>query len=130
VSEVAVALANFGGVCGGLGSAGGSDAVLSLVALGSGPGTYTIEQGAADVSYMAQFDSACHTHTWTTTNGGGTATDHAAVFHEGASGTITLTTVSATKAEGTFDVTFDTGDHVTGTFSAGNCTPSGGGSSC
>jgi hypothetical protein len=70
-------------------------------------------------------------HSWTTSNGGGSTTDHAVVFQPATGGTVTLTNVSSTQVEGTFDVTFASGDHVTGHFSAGNCMPSGGGgSSC
>ena len=46
----------------------------------------------------------------------------------GTSGTVTLTSVSSMGVDGTFDVTFPSGDHVSGKFSAGNCTHASGGS--
>ena len=39
----------------------------------------------------------------------------------GASGTVTLTSVSGGAYAGSFDVVMDSGDHVTGSFSATNC---------
>jgi hypothetical protein len=104
--------------------------VLSLIVLGSDAKTYSVDDESADVSYSAQFDGSCHTHTWMTSTGSGSTTDHAVVFQSATSGTVSLTSVSSTRVEGKFDITFASGDHVTGKFSAGNCTPSGGGSSC
>jgi hypothetical protein len=40
------------------------------------------------------------------------------------SGTITLSVVDATSTDGTFDLTFPTGDHLTGSFSAPVCSVS------
>jgi len=37
------------------------------------------------------------------------------------SGTVTITSISNGDVSGNFDLTFDTGDHVTGSFSAKNC---------
>ena len=37
-------------------------------------------------------------------------------------GSVTLTTASSVTVAGSFDVTFPTGDHVTGTFSGPVCT--------
>jgi hypothetical protein len=129
VTEVAVAVTNFGGACGA--SPSGSDAVLSIIVLGSDLKTYSVAQDGADVSYTAQYDGSCHMHSWATASGGGSTTDHAVVYHQATSGSVTLTSVSSTHAEGTFDVTFDSGDHLTGHFSAGTCMASGGGgSSC
>lgn len=39
----------------------------------------------------------------------------------GNSGTVTLSSVGGGSYSGTFDVTFSTGDHVTGSFDASNC---------
>jgi hypothetical protein len=38
-----------------------------------------------------------------------------------AAGTVTLSSVSNGNYEGTFDLTLDSGDHITGSFSASNC---------
>jgi hypothetical protein len=39
----------------------------------------------------------------------------------GASGTVTLTTVNSGSYAGSFEITFDNGDKITGSFSASNC---------
>ena len=129
VSEIAILVTNYSGACG-VANPSGPDAAISLVVLATAARTYSIDGQEADVNYSAQYDSTCHMHTWTTTGGGGSTTDHASVLQHGAHGTVTLTSVASTQVVGSFDVTFDSGDHVTGTFSAGSCTPTGGGSSC
>jgi hypothetical protein len=49
------------------------------------------------------------------------------------SGTVTLTNITATEIDGSFDVTFSSGDHLTGSFSAPVCsvpTSDGGTAAC
>ncbi len=45
----------------------------------------------------------------------------AATMANGISGMVVLTAASNGSYSGTFDITFDTGDHVTGSFRASNC---------
>jgi len=73
------------------------------------PGTFQVTVSAGEgneavVGYEVQ-DSSCNLIT------GGDAT----------SGTVTLTSVSSTSLSGTFDVTFPSGDEVTGSFDAPVC---------
>lgn len=85
---------------------------LSLVVATQGAsvpaGSYTVgaqgQSSAAEASYEAT-DSNCNK----TTN------------EKATGGTITLTTVSSTTVTGTFDVTFASGDHLTGNFTAPVC---------
>jgi hypothetical protein len=76
-------------------------------------GTYSIYGGSgappAKVAYASffTFDSGC---TQITTQSASAT-----------SGTVTLTSVNNGSYSGNFDVTFDSGDHVTGSFSASNC---------
>src|SRR5207237_493554 len=77
------------------------------------PGTYSIYQGtgtsppkAASFSAIV-FDATCKA----ITNDGAKAT----------TGTVTLTAVSGTRYNGTFDVALDSGDHVTGSFEPEEC---------
>jgi len=80
-------------------------------------GTFNITSAsspAADAIFV-KTDSSCHS-----TIDGGAA--------QATSGTVTLSSVSASSASGTFDLTFGS-DHVTGSFSASSCTltfPDGG----
>jgi hypothetical protein len=76
-------------------------------------GTYSIYQGtgtsppkAASLSAIV-FDATCKE----ITGDGAKAT----------TGTVTLTAVSGTKYNGTFDVALDSGDHVTGSFEPEEC---------
>jgi len=73
------------------------------------PGTYTI--GDTTSVALAEFTAQDATCTQTTDD-------------KGTAGTITLTSSSSTEVSGSFDVTFDSGDHVTGTFSAPVCNAS------
>jgi hypothetical protein len=83
------------------------------------PGTYSIggTTTVALATFVAQDDTCTQTAQDT-----------------GTSGTITITTASSTEVAGSFDVTFNTGDHLTGTFSAPVCdaslTDDGGTSAC
>ena len=77
----------------------------------SGPGTYSVSSGTgqpsaklAVVSYV-QTDGACNTSLAATGN----------------SGTVTLTSVSNGSYSGMLDIGFDSGDHLTGSFTASNC---------
>lgn len=71
------------------------------------PGTYTVGK----------------TGTSTRVGGGFQPADPMCVAmpHATESGTLTLTLLTATEAAGTFDITFDNGDHVTGSFGAHVC---------
>jgi hypothetical protein len=108
--------------------------VLSIIVLSTEMKTYPVDGQNADVSYLTHFDGVCHTHTWMTAGGGGSTTDQAATFEEGTGGTVTLTSLSSMGVQGSFDVTFASGDHLSGTFSAGHCMPTavgdGGGPFC
>jgi hypothetical protein len=67
------------------------------------PGTYTLAPGTS--AHFAALDATC-------TPAGN---------EQAKTGTITFETVSATELSGSFDVTLDGGDHLTGTFSAPVC---------
>ncbi|TMA28567.1 MAG: hypothetical protein E6J78_05475 [Deltaproteobacteria bacterium] len=76
-------------------------------------GTYSIYGGSgappakvADVSFFS-YDASC--------------TEITTQSASATSGTVTLTSVNNGSYSGNFDVTFDSGDHVTGSFSASNC---------
>jgi len=77
------------------------------------PGTYTIYQGSGTSpakagSFDAQAnDATCH--------------EIAADTAKAATGTVTLTAVSGMKYAGNFDVSLDSGDHVTGSFDPTEC---------
>ncbi len=76
----------------------------------TGAGSYVIYSSGAQPTKLAiaqyfQTDASCHEIQSTLAT----------------SGTITLTSVSNGNLSGTFDLTFDTGDHVSGSFSAANC---------
>ena len=78
-----------------------------------GPGTYTVQRGAtrfAAASYIVTDASCKYVPADTAT---------------ASSGTVTLTGVSGRGAawsyEGTFDLTFDRGDHVIGRFNSASC---------
>jgi len=77
----------------------------------SGAGTYSLSSitgepppKLATVLYL-QTDGTCSTN----------------LSASGISGTVTLTSASNGSYAGTFDVTFDSGDHATGSFTASNC---------
>lgn len=79
----------------------------------SGPGSFTVVTTSAGsatriaaVSYQ-KTDDSCHTV--------------AASIATGKSGTVTLNAVSSSQLSGSYDITFDSGDRVTGTFTAANC---------
>jgi hypothetical protein len=117
---VSVALTDFSGACEDLGTgappASGAVIVLTVFQGASGQ-TYAIGGQVASVVYGAQYSSQCHTFT----SGNSTSTSHFAVFQSAASGSVTLTTVSSATVGGSFDATFPSGDHITGTFTAPNC---------
>jgi hypothetical protein len=117
---VSVALTDFSGACADLGTgappASGAVVVLTVFQGASGH-TYAIGGQVASVAYGAEYSSQCHTFT----SGNSTSTSHFAVFQSAASGSVTLNTVSSTTVEGSFDATFPSGDHITGTFTAPNC---------
>ena len=73
------------------------------------PGTYTLGSNGLSNTFVGaeytQYGASC-------------ATSHDEL---GATGTITLTTVSASAVQGTFDVTMANGDHLTGSFDAPVC---------
>lgn len=73
------------------------------------PGTYSISGSAAKSAFVAfdTTDASCN--------------NISAQSATGASGTVTLTSVSNGAYAGNFDVIFDSNDHVTGSFSATNC---------
>lgn len=113
----AVVLSNTSGLCGF--AAGGKEPknsqFLILVVRDTnraptGAGTYVIYSSGAQPTKLAvaqyfQTDASCNETQITLAT----------------SGTITITSVSNGNLSGTFDLTFDSGDHVTGSFSATNC---------
>ena len=70
-----------------------------------GPGSYPVAVTAADATPYA-----------TATYSSRDATCQVAGFTEGAGGTVSLQTVSASLVTRSFDVTLDTGDRIQGTF--------------
>jgi len=77
----------------------------------SGPGSYTVVTnplGIAKLAVAAYFavDTNCQLSSTSAGN----------------SGTVTLSSVGEGGYSGTFDVTFNSGDRVTGSFKASNCT--------
>lgn len=72
------------------------------------PGTYTVGKDANNTQVGGGFQPADPTMC--------VANPHAT-----ASGTLTLTLLTATQAAGTFDITFDNKDHITGSFGADVC---------
>jgi hypothetical protein len=72
-----------------------------------GPGTYAVGKSGTD----------------TQLNGGITPADPTckATPHYTKSGSVTITLLTATQAAGTFDITFDNDDHITGSFGADHC---------
>lgn len=78
----------------------------------SSAGTYSIYGGGAPPAKVAEvvfysYDATC--------------TQIASQSATATSGTVILTSVNNGSYSGNFDVTFDSGDHVTGSFSASNC---------
>ena len=75
------------------------------------PGTYTVTTSGSETKFayvsVGQTDATC------------TTID--AQVAQATSGTVTLTKVSNGSYAGSFDVTLDSGDHITGTFDATNC---------
>jgi|SRR5580658_2348588 hypothetical protein len=117
---VSVALTDFSGACADLGTGAppASGAVIVLTVLQGASGqTYSIGGQVASVAYGAQYSSQCHTFT----SGNSTTSSHFAVLQVAASGSVTLGTVDSTTVTGSFDATFPSGDHITGTFTAPNC---------
>ena len=115
VSYAGVIVANQSGTCATLqrdGNPPGAQALDVLVATDGAavaPGTYALGPGPTNgawtsVTYVAQ-DAACHKTT----------------SEQAQTGSITLTAVSSALVTGRFDVTFPSGDHLTGTFSAPVC---------
>jgi hypothetical protein len=71
-----------------------------------GPGTYEVGSTEHGVEASLEMtDASCNII------GGGQST----------TGTVTITTSTADRIEGSFDLTFDSGDHLTGTFAAPVC---------
>jgi hypothetical protein len=126
---ISIAVTNFAGACG-TGTPQGSDGVLSIFIIGSQPGGYTVGTPNADVSYMTQWGATCNAYTWATQGGSGTTSTKAGFFEDASGGTVTLTSVTSTMVEGSFDATFASGDHLTGTFTAPVCTVQAPGSGC
>jgi hypothetical protein len=77
----------------------------------SGPGTYSLS------SIAGQLPPKLATAVYLQTDG----TCFTSLAATGTSGTVTLTSASSGSYSGTFDITFDTGDHATGSFTASNC---------
>jgi hypothetical protein len=106
-------LANVAGLCQALqdGDTPGSSQVLSIRVIGAsgavGPGTYPLNAtgGVGGAASFLVRDQNC------------TPTLQSAATQ----GAVTLTTVTSDTVAGSFDVTFPTGDHVTGTFSGPVC---------
>jgi hypothetical protein len=99
-----------------LGSQISSITELSISVSGVAPGTYSVvsatggtADGGVDFTHIAQVQFLATGIT-------------GAVIDTAVSGTVTLTTLSAGgSAEGSYDVTMQKGDHLTGTFNADNC---------
>ena len=84
------------------------DATATRIQAPTGPGTYAVTNAMSGpvVSYGALVrDATCGVQSGTPAT----------------SGTVTLTSVVGDVYAGTFDVTLESGDHVTGTFSPGAC---------
>ena len=80
----------------------------ALTSAPTAPGTYTVSTTAskrAGAQYI-QLDANCQNTV-------------GSVFS--VSGTVTLTSVNNGSYAGTFDLTLNSGDHITGSFSASNC---------
>jgi hypothetical protein len=124
----------------------GDDACTQVETNNTHPNETIVELELLDLNETAQTTSAPTapgTYAVYDTNGSAapTSTSVAIVFAEsagsdcnggtgggnGVSGTVTLTAANATTGvySGTFDVTFDTGDHVTGSFNPEACTALG-----
>lgn len=119
-SQGAVILSNTSGLCADLGMNGlpknlaGAIIVVGNVSGTSAtaptaPGTFTVQAqtGASAVWNAIVTDSTCN--------------DVTASEAKGTSGTVTLTSVGTNDYAGKFDVTLDSGDHVTGSFSPEPC---------
>jgi hypothetical protein len=76
-----------------------------------GPGTYGIGSSSSELGEATFSATDTNCNPTAASAGVGLAT----------SGTITLSSVSATEIAGSFDLTFSGGDHLTGTFSAPVC---------
>ena len=76
-----------------------------------GPGTYTIWSGSGTPPTKFSFAQYFQTD----------ATCQETQLTVGLTGTVTITSVNNGDVSGNFDFTFDSNDHVTGSFSAKNC---------
>jgi hypothetical protein len=84
------------------------DASTGAPSAPAAPGSYTVSQTTVPKQAWVGFgatDASCNEF----------------VSAVGASGTVTITGVSDSAYAGSFDVIFDSGDHVTGSFSASAC---------
>ncbi len=127
VIETNVAITSFAGACS-LASSGASTpsgaAIVNLVLVGNGPAvakTYPIDGVSVGVQYAGKYGSQCTTTTVTMGGATQTISSKAGVVVEATGGTITLTQVTSTMIEGSFDAMFPSGDHISGGFTAATC---------
>jgi hypothetical protein len=86
------------------------DATSMTASVPSAPGTYAIQSTPSGLSSLLgslPYDAGCNVI--------------AAQQVKATSGTVTLTSIVGDVFAGTFDVTLDTGDRITGTFAPGGC---------
>jgi hypothetical protein len=107
---VAIAITNLAGACGVLERGGNPANVTNLnflfvSATPLHPGSYPIGAPSNGTSQYSETNAMCGT----------------SLVEDATTGSVTLTGVSASLLEGTFDVTMGNGDHLTGTFSAPVC---------
>jgi hypothetical protein len=113
IAYAGVSITNVAGTCAVLARKGNppSAQVLSLAAAQAGstigPGTYTVAaQGSPTATAVyAQSDASCV----------------GKVDSQATGGTVTITGLSSGSVQGSFDLTFAGGDHLSGTFSAPTC---------
>jgi hypothetical protein len=119
---VQVGLATFGGACADLAAGGSppaSGAVLVLaVQTGAAAGkTFAIDGFTTSAFYGAQYGTKCNTFTTANTS----VMSKFAVLQSATAGSIKLDTITSTMVGGSFDVTFPSGDNLTGKFTAPAC---------
>ncbi len=129
--ELDVVLSSFTGICG-ASSFEANGALVEITMLGPSfaAGTFAIDGEMTSLEYFAMPGSQCVTYNFTTATGGGTLSTKATVFEEGMSGMVTITKVDATGVTGSFDVTFASGDALSGSFVAPACSAQGGFNGC
>jgi hypothetical protein len=121
-AAVEVALTNFGGACTALATGGSPPASGAILVLDVQSGAVAGQSFAIDgfttaATYEANYTNTCHTFT----SANVTTTSKFSVLQTASAGTIKLDTITSTMVGGSFDLTFASGDHLTGTFTAPQC---------